>query len=155
MTITSYFEGCKEKYLVGDGYCNSETNNLHCDFDRGDCCYSKLLVNDFCAQDLNTQCQCLTGALIDDDSQPIIGDGYCNDIANIHTYDYDGGDCCGTCVVKYCSNSSLNCTCKDDSFEEGVTNPLLGDGICNDNTNNDECMFDLGREYWRTWNGNS
>ena len=37
--------------MVGDGYCNSETNNLHCAFDWGDCCYSELLITDFCPED--------------------------------------------------------------------------------------------------------
>ena len=32
------FKGCKMTQLVGDGYCNDETNNIHCAFDGGDCC---------------------------------------------------------------------------------------------------------------------
>ena len=35
-----FVKGCKYPELVGDGYCNDEANNLHCDFDGGDCCYS-------------------------------------------------------------------------------------------------------------------
>ena len=39
----------------------------------------------------------------------MVGDGYCHDEANNADCDYDGGDCCGSCVVKdFCTN----CTCE-------------------------------------------
>ena len=130
--------------MVGDGYCNTETNNIHCAFDRDDCCYGDLLITEYCNRNMVEKCQCLTGETIDDKHQPIIGNGYCNEIANIPDYNYDNGDCCGTCVIDDCKNSTLNCTCKDDSYGVGVINPLLGNGICNDDTNNDVCNHDFG-----------
>ena len=41
--------------LVGDGYCNDETNNLDCSFDGGDCC-GPCINNEFCSE-----CQCHIG----------------------------------------------------------------------------------------------
>ena len=83
--IIWYFKGCKYPNLVGDGYCNDESNNIHCAFDRGDCCYSKLAMNEFCSD-----CQCLTGEFIEEINHPLIGDGYCHDKANNASYTYDG-----------------------------------------------------------------
>ena len=38
----------------------------------------------------------------------LVGNGYCNDEANIATCNYDGGDCCGVCGIKdYC----VECLC--------------------------------------------
>ena len=51
----SFVKDCEFTELVGDGYCHDETNNLHCDFDGGDCCYS-CVNHAFCLE-----CQCLTG----------------------------------------------------------------------------------------------
>ena len=43
--------------LVGDGYCNDETNNPNCSFDGGDCC-GPCINNEFCSE-----CQCHLGNL--------------------------------------------------------------------------------------------
>ena len=33
-----------------------------------------------------------------------VGDGYCDDLTNTEECDYDGGDCCGSCVnAEFCS----------------------------------------------------
>ena len=45
-----------------------------------------------------------------------IGDGYCNDETNIEGCDYDGGDCCGSNVVK---RSCELCICHNDT---GISN---------------------------------
>ena len=38
----------------------------------------------------------------------LVGNGYCNDEANIAGCNYDGGDCCGVCGNKdYC----VECLC--------------------------------------------
>ena len=52
--------------LVGDGYCQDETNNADCKYDGGDCCWNSDLV----------------------------ANGYCNDETNNAACMYDGGDCC-------------------------------------------------------------
>ena len=38
----------------------------------------------------------------------MVGDGYCNDESNNFECDYDGGDCCGSCInTTYC----IECIC--------------------------------------------
>ena len=72
---------------------------------------------------------------------PIIGDGLCNDETNKEECNYDGGDCCGPCVVRtHCSE----CSCLSELYDQEVINPLIGNGFCNDETNNLECEFDGG-----------
>ena len=92
--------------LIHDGFCNDETNTPECNYDGGDCCGS-CVVKTYCSD-----CQCLGGDNNGNDisHHPLIGDGYCHDDNNVAVCDYDGGDCCGYCVVKhYCSD----CECLD------------------------------------------
>ena len=68
---------------------------------------------------------------------PLVGDGYCNDITNNADCDFDGGDCCGTCVNRH------RCTeCECDITGNGVPNALVGNGVCNNETNNVACNYD-------------
>ena len=72
---------------------------------------------------------------------PLVGNGFCNDDTNIAECDYDGGDCCGYCVVtEHCED----CACLGNINSDEVTNPLVGDGVCNDETNNAACNYDGG-----------
>ena len=57
--------------LVGNGYCNDETNNAACNYDGGDCCGTCVKTN-YC-----TECECL-------------GEVTVNEICNACTY--DGGE---------------------------------------------------------------
>ena len=75
--------------LVGDGFCNNETNNFNCNYDGGDCCGS-CINTDYC-----TVCQCLSGNNGFGVVNPLIGDGFCNDETNTEACMFDGGDCCG------------------------------------------------------------
>merc|ERR1712051_772889 len=63
--------GCANFELVGNGFCNDETNNPDCNYDGGDCC------------------------IMDANTDAFVGDGFCNDETNIAECYYDGGDCCG------------------------------------------------------------
>ena len=52
--------------MIGDGYCNDETNNADCNYDGGDCCltnndgyYYSFLNKDHCSE-----CLCLGGGII-------------------------------------------------------------------------------------------
>ena len=93
--------------MVGDGYCNDETNNIHCNFDGGDCCYA-YVVKSFCSE-----CKCLTERAGREIGHPFLWDGYCHDETNIAELNYDGGDCCLSNVKReYC----FNCSC----FANGV-----------------------------------
>ena len=119
--------------LVGDGYCQDETNNGACNYDGGDCCGS-CVVTEHC-----TECQCLGGVDGIELSNPLIGDGYCQDETNNAECNYDGGDCCGSCVnTEHCTE----CQCLGGDTGNGVINPLVGDGYCQDETNNAECYYD-------------
>ena len=63
------------------------------------------------------------------------GDGYCDDINNVASCEYDGGDCCGTNVkTDFCSK----CECLDPAFG---TTPKP----CNDD--NEYCPYWAGKGY--------
>ena len=49
--------GCDSVALVGNGFCNDETNNADCNYDGGDCCVN--VNTDSC-----TDCNCLGGGFI-------------------------------------------------------------------------------------------
>ena len=72
----------------------------------------------------------------------MIGDGFCDDETNNQGCNFDGGDCCGSCIIKsHCSE----CVClQPDVDEQNIRNQLVGDGYCNDETNNPNCNFDGG-----------
>ena len=74
-----------------------------------------------------------------------LGDGYCEDKFNNKRCNYDGGDCCGSCVnTRYCTD---NCECH---LEEGSYNMAgswsiyIGNGYCDDYLNKADCNFDAG-----------
>ena len=70
-----------------------------------------------------------------------MGDGFCNDEANNRDCNFDGGDCCGSCInTDFC----VNCSCIGDIIGNGIPNAVVGDGICNDETNNVDCNYDNG-----------
>jgi hypothetical protein len=72
---------CEAGYhpLVGDGFCNDDTNIAECDYDGFDCCSNPNMV----------------------------GDGICNDESNNPECNYDGGDCCVNVNTTFCSE--CNC----------------------------------------------
>ena len=94
--------------MIGDGYCNDETNNADCNYDGGDCCGTCVNV-DHCSE-----CECLGGVTGDGVPNALVGNGYCNDETNNADCYYDGLDCCGGSLVNqdYCSS----CTCHSMYF---------------------------------------
>ena len=121
--------------MVGNSFCNDETNNADCNYDGGDCC----VVN------ANTtacsECVCHLVETCAAGYHLLVGNGFCNDDTNIAECDYDGGDCCGYCVfTEHCED----CACLAGVLDGEITNPLVGDGVCNDKTNNAECDYDGG-----------
>ena len=52
----------------------------------------------------------------------MVGNGFCNDDTNIAECDYDGGDCCGYCVV---TDHCENCACLGNITSGEITNPLV------------------------------
>ena len=128
--------GCNDTALVGNGFCNDETNTEICNYDGGDCCLN--VVNKTQCSD----CTCYLEEFCTTGFHPSIGDGFCNDETNIAKCGYDGGDCCRSYSnTDHCSN----CTCYGQELcKLGFTPSSVGDGFCNDNTNNEECYYDGG-----------
>ena len=55
--------------MIGDGFCNDETNNADCNHDGGDCCVN---VN----KDVCSDCDCLSGGVITSPGFPEHYDNY-------------------------------------------------------------------------------
>ena len=112
--------------LVGNEFCNDETNNADCNYDGGDCCGS-CINTDYCSQ-----CACLGEIIGNGVPNALVGDGLCNDETNNADCNYDGGDCCGTCTsMNQCTECAClagdddTCHCKPNSlcyfyFSNGV-----------------------------------
>ena len=67
-----------------------------------------------------------------------VGNGLCNDYTNIAECNFDGGDCCGPCVI---TDQCSNCKCLEGA-PNGLTHPFIQNGVCNDETNNVGCLYD-------------
>ena len=88
-------------------------------------------------RELCTDCECKTGDT-DKFTNARVGNGLCNDETNVDNCNFDGGDCCGTCVnSKYCSA----CECIGENSGD-IVNAFLDNGLCEDELNYGECMFD-------------
>ena len=126
--------GCDNAALVGNGFCNDETNNADCNFDGGECCVLNVNKN-YCSE-----CACHLIETCAAGYHPLVGNGFCDDDTNIAECDYDGGECCGYNVyLEQCTE----CTCfHQEMCAAGVYHVFLGDGFCNDETNNAECEYD-------------
>ena len=79
----------------------------------------------------------------------LIKNGFCNDESNNEDCDYDGGDCCGFCIAKdHCSECACIADGSPDSYANvwlhGLSNILVGNGFCNDETNKEDCDYDGG-----------
>ena len=73
----------------------------------------------------------------------MIGNGQCNDEVNNEECNYDDGDCCSLNINKdYCSN----CTCLEKNAKSVIkcVKDWIGDGVCDDMNNNQNCTFDGG-----------
>ena len=69
-------------------------------------------------------------------------DGFCDDENNKRECGWDGGDCCGNNVkIEYCTV----CECHEPNFElKQCKYEQIGNGICNDESNTEECHWDGG-----------
>ena len=93
---------CSNVLLVGNGFCNDETNTVACNYDGGDCCIN------FVNKENCSECHCYLEESCKAGFHPYVGDGYCNDETNIEICKYDGNDCCGFCIVtEFCTE----CVC--------------------------------------------
>jgi hypothetical protein len=86
--------------LVGNGFCNDETNIAECEYDGGDCCVENVNTN-FCSD-----CGCHLIETCAAGYHPLVGNGFCNDETNVAGC-YDGGECCVNVNRDACSD----CNC--------------------------------------------
>ena len=110
--------------MVGNGFCNDETNNLDCNYDGGDCCVVDANTT-FCSE-----CGCHFLETCASGYHPLVGNGFCNDATNIAECDYDGGDCCSNPDLvgnAICNNETNHLRCNYDG------------GDCCVNVNTDYC----------------
>ena len=109
--------------MIGDGFCNDETNNPDCKFDGGDCC-GLCIVRNQCSQ-----CTCLQSDVTEHKIMNVlVGDGYCNDETNQPNCNFDGGDCCGPCINKeFCSE----CQCHLGNLSKCYCRSLMINNIYN------------------------
>ena len=82
-----------------------------------------------------------------------IGNHFCQDILNNPNCNFDGGDCCGANVnTDFCFECFCYDSCDtidypyfiDDGSEFGAIVYNFGDGYCDDESNTEGCLFDLG-----------
>ena len=155
------------KDLIGDYMCNNENNIEECAYDGGDCCPCTNYVSwidDVIPEYFETFCRDPSSGCLDtrletypnctDGFIPDIGDGWCDMSNNNEACHYDGGDCCecggahdgssfSLCVDPgdACYNSDvmpLQSTCITGSID------LIGNGLCNDENNVEDCGYDGG-----------
>ena len=103
--------GCENIHLIGDGFCNDESNNEVCNYDGGDCCLHPI------NKDLCTECECLLEGFCATLLHPFLGDGVCNDELNIAGCNYDDLDCCPNPALigdLYCNDETNNPQCLYD-----------------------------------------
>ena len=74
--------------MVGNGFCNDETNNPDCNYDGGDCCVVNANIISC------SECGCHLIETCAAGYHPSVGNGFCNNGTNIAECEYDGGDCC-------------------------------------------------------------
>lgn len=155
--------------LIGDGSCDSSTNNADCGYDGGDCCPCTCVdsqytcgTNEYDCLDPVSDCATpspISGLYSDcDGSVSLIGDGGCDSFTNNADCGYDGGDCCTcTCVDGDFTCGTKGYDCRDPSSDcstssltssgyqncNGVVG-LIGDGDCDSSNNNADCGYDGG-----------
>ena len=47
-----------------------------------------------------SECTCYLNEVCDNEFHPLVGNGFCNDETNNFKCNFDGGDCCGLCILK-------------------------------------------------------
>ena len=105
--FSSIVSDCDHGHMVGDGYCDNETNTIECMYDGGDCCGSCINM-EHCLE-----CACLGNVSSYGNSNAFIGNGVCNDETNTVNCSLDGFDCCGTNVT---SDTCTECACHGEYF---------------------------------------
>ena len=111
--------------MVGNGFCNDETNNPACNYDGGDCCIVNANISSC------SECVCHLMETCAAGYHPLVGNGLCNDETNIPECDDDGGDCCSN---PYMVGDAI---CNDETNHLGCN---YDGGDCCVNVNTDSCI---------------
>ena len=111
---------------IGDGFCDSETNNVGCGYDGGDCCSCTCVdgISYICGSNgfncSDPACPNADPSAICTDRTDLLGDGWCDRDNNNLACGFDGGDCCA-------------CTCMDGlPYSCGVNGFECHDEACAD-----------------------
>ena len=110
--------GSSNGYMIGDGECNIDLNQLEYYFDGGDCCgenvtrielYGGMFLSRPCS---DPECVCIPSYGYAYCVEDQLGDGICQDYNNVQLCNYDHGDCCKSidehfedndcCICDYC-----------------------------------------------------
>ena len=158
---------------IHDGDCHTENNNAECDFDGGDCCnctlsddgssiYNETLVSSLNCVDPSDPCYNLNAVAVQESCAngtiSSIQNGNCDIQNNNEGCLYDGGDCCDCTRVDdddYSSSSFYLCAdpsadCYDPTAAALMSNCTdgdikdIGDGKCDPENNNENCLYDGG-----------
>ncbi len=143
---------------IGDGFCDDVTNNEGCNFDNGDCCQIEI-IDFFCGD-----CKChfqetivykpvkavneLMPLHVEQShcEKPVwFNDSICDTGNNVEECLFDGGDCC--LEDKQCAGeeSVSYCVCWQEVMEScKFPFEWIGDMVCDDSTNSEECLNDGG-----------
>ena len=90
-----------------------------------------------------TNCTCHARIDGNEVPNPLVGDRYCNDEMNNAACNYDNGDCCWPNIISDHSICYHKETCSAEPHGDPARfHPLVGNGVCNDETNIQECHFD-------------
>ena len=104
--------GCDNVVLVGNSFCNDETNNMDCNYDGGDCCGYEIKTEEC------LECMCLHEETCVAGYHPLVGDGVCNSEINIAACNFDGNDCCSNPEMVgngICNNQTNHADCDYDA----------------------------------------
>ena len=132
------------------GYCDDITNSEACNFDNGDCCLP-IIKTDHChkcfCHETNTTHLGYKTYVHGKCNETLKSNGVCEDQINYFDCGYDMYDCCKAKI--HCASNSKECICHldgerhQDLVSENCTSlELIGDLICNDELNNEDCLFD-------------
>ena len=75
--------------MVGNGFCNDETNIAASNYDGGDCCGHNVNTSHCFECACHLKESCAAGV------HPLVGNGFCDEETNNIDCAYDGEDCCG------------------------------------------------------------
>ena len=132
-------DDCPIPDVTNDQYCHDVNNIAECDWDGGDCCYSKNPDwNSYC-----DKCACLDPKFDLCFNRTLLNDTLCHDENNVEECHWDGGDCC------YNKNPNWNldckvCQCLDPQYDSCFNATLMNDKSCQDGNNILECHWDGG-----------